>query len=196
MQPEADTIPEQYRSWLGTITREKTIPELKKFVNAGGSIITIGSGTSIAPLLGVPITSALVEMGANGKPRPLPQEKFYVPGSILRMNVNTSDPLAFGLPAQVDVDFDSSPAFRIAPGINDAKTSVVGWYSGPKVLRSGWAWGQQYLDGSTAILDDSIGAGKVFVFGPEIAFRGQAHGTYKFLFNSLYLGSASTAPLN
>jgi hypothetical protein len=196
MQPAAETIPEQYRGWLGIITREKTIPELKKFVNAGGSIVTIGSGTTIAPLLGVPITSALVEMGANGKPRPLPQEKFYIPGSILRMNVNTSDPLAFGLPAQVDVDFDSSPAFRIAPGVNDAKTSVVGWYSGPKVLRSGWAWGQQYLDGSTAILDDSIGAGKVFVFGPEIAFRGQAHGTYKFLFNSLYLGSASSAPLN
>lgn len=195
MQPSADVIPEQYRSWLGSITREKTIPQLKKFVEAGGSIVTIGSGTSIAALLGVPVTSALVEMGPNGKLRALPQEKFYVPGSILRMEVNTADPLAYGLPAQVNVDFDSSPAFRIAPGSNDASASVVGWYSGPQLLRSGWAWGQQYLDGATAILDDSIGAGKVFVFGPEIAFRGQAHGTYKFLFNSLYLGSASTVLL-
>jgi hypothetical protein len=99
------------------------------------------------------------------------------------------------MPAQVDVDFNSSPTFRIKPGMNDASASVVGWFSGPKVLRSGWAWGQQYLDGSTAVLEDSIGAGKVFVFGPEIAFRGQAHGTYKFLFNSLYLGSASATSL-
>lgn len=155
---------------------------------AGGSIVTIGSGTSIGPLLGVPATSALVEMGPNGKPGPLPQEKFYVPGFILRMEVNSADPLAYALPAQVNVDFDNSPAFRIAPGKNDASAWVVGWYSEPKLLGSGWTWGQQYLDGSTAILDDSIGAGKVFVFGPEIAFRGQAQGTYKFLFSSLCLG--------
>ncbi|HVZ83346.1 MAG TPA: M14 metallopeptidase family protein [Terracidiphilus sp.] len=194
-QPEPDEIPEQYRSWLGVITKEKTIPALKQFVEDGGSVVTIGSGTSIAPLLGVPMTSALVDVGKNGKVEPLSHDKFYVPGSILQMTVNTEDPLAYGLPAKVDVDFDSSPAFRIRPSADDAATSTVGWYQGSKLLRSGWAWGQQYLNGATAILDETMGAGKVYVFGPEITFRGQSHGTYKFLFNSLYLGSANPVDL-
>ncbi len=64
------------------------------------------------------------------------------------------------------------------------------------MLRSGWAWGQQYLDGATAILEDQIGPGKVYLFGPEIAFRGQPHGTYKFLFNSLYLNSAESVTMH
>jgi len=195
-QPAPEEIPEEYRSWLGEITQEKTIPQLKEFLKSGGSIVTVGSGTSIAPLLGVPVESALVEMGKDGKFVPLPHEKFYVPGSILRMTVNTTDPLAYGLPEKVDVDFDSSPAFRIKPAAGDTSTATVGWFQGTKVLRSGWAWGQQYLDGATAILEDQIGPGKVYLFGPEIAFRGQPHGTYKFLFNSLYLNSAESVTMH
>ncbi len=108
-QPAPEEIPEEYRSWLGEITQEKTIPQLKEFLKSGGSIVTVGSGTSIAPLLGVPVESALVEMGKDGKFVPLPHEKFYVPGSILRMTVNTTDPLAYGLPEKVDVDFELEP---------------------------------------------------------------------------------------
>jgi hypothetical protein len=195
-QPAPEEIPEEYRSWLGAITPEKTIPQLKEFLKGGGSIVTVGSGSSIAPLLGVPVESALVEMGKDGKFVPLPREQFYVPGSILRMTVNTEDPLAYGLPEKVDVDFDSSPAFRIKPAAGDQSTTAVGWFQGTKVLRSGWAWGQQYLDGATAILEDQIGPGKVYLFGPEITFRGQPHGTYKFLFNSLYLNSAESVDMH
>jgi hypothetical protein len=57
------------------------------------------------------------------------------------------------------------------------------------VAYSGWAWGQKALDGATVIAEGSIGEGKVVVFGPEVAFRGQAHGTFKLLFNALYYGS-------
>jgi hypothetical protein len=63
------------------------------------------------------------------------------------------------------------------------------------VLESGWAWGQQYLDGGTAAAVAPIGEGKVFVYGPAVAFRGQAHGTFKLLFNGLYYGSATPGTL-
>lgn len=194
-QPSADSIPEEYRSWLGTITADKTIPQLKDFVNAGGSIVTIGSSTSMADLLGVPVNNYLTEMGPNGKPRPLPSEKFYIPGSLMKITINNNDPLAYGMPKTVDVDFDRAPVFRMDPDAQLKHAAPVAWFSGPKTLQSGWAWGQQYLDGGTAIVDSSVGAGKVFVFGPEIAFRGQEQGTYKLLFNSLYYGSAALADL-
>ena len=191
-QPEPETIPAEYRGWLGRITLEKTLPQLKKFVESGGSIVTVGSSTSMAELLGMPVKNYLTEKGPDGIDRPLPQEKFYVPGSLLRVRVDNTNPLAYGMPDTADVVFDSSPAFRLAP---DSKVARVAWFDGPQVLASGWAWGQQYLDGATAVAETPIGEGKVVVLGPEVAFRGQSHGTFKFLFNSVYYGSAKSGIL-
>jgi hypothetical protein len=70
----------------------------------------------------------------------------------------------------------------------------VAWFASTTPLRSGWAWGQAYLDAGVAILEAAIGKGKVFLYGPEITFRGQPHGTFKFLFNGIYYGSAT--PVN
>jgi hypothetical protein len=72
-------------------------------------------------------------------------------------------------------------------------TSPVAWFSGPEPLDSGWAWGQQYLDGGTAVAEATVGEGKVMMLGPEVAFRGQPHATFKLLFNGLYYGSAKAA---
>ena len=140
----------------------------------------------MAALLGVPVESSLVEGG-----KPLTAEKFYIPGSLLKARVDTSSPLAFGMPEQTDVFFDNSPVFKLGAGVNP-----VVRYSGKDVLDSGWAWGQKYLDGGVAIADGKVGEGKVVLLGPEVAFRGQSHGTFKFLFNALYYGSAKPAVLN
>jgi hypothetical protein len=134
-------------------------------------------------------------MGADGKEHPLPRDKFYVPGSLLRMNIDNTNPLAYGMPKQVDVFYDNNPVFRMEPTAQMQKTSPVGWFQGSQVLDSGWAWGQQYLDGGTAVAEASLGEGKVVLLGPEVNFRDQPHGTFKLLFNGLYFGSAKPAPL-
>jgi len=67
----------------------------------------------------------------------------------------------------------------------------VAWFASAKPLRSGWAWGQQYLDKGVGIIDASVGKGRVFLFAPEILFRAQPHGTFKFLFNGIYLSVAT-----
>jgi len=184
-QPEADKIPEQYRGMLGSITESKTIPALKKFVESGGSIIAIGSATRMAKIMGVPIGSYLDQIGPDGKEHPLAREKYYIPGSLLKMDVDTQNPLAYGMPDSVDVFFDNSPVFRLLPSAPEKRSTPVGWFSTPKPLVSGWAWGQQYLDGGTAVAEASLGEGKIFLFGPEITFRGQPHATFKFLFNAI-----------
>jgi hypothetical protein len=191
--PGPGSIPEEYRGRVGRITEDKTVPQLKKFVESGGSIVTIGSSTSVAERFGVPVKNYLTEKGPDGKDRPLPREKFYIPGSLLRTDVDNTNPLAYGMPAQVDVFFDSSPVFRLEPDSELKHTSAVAWFSGPEVLDSGWAWGQQYLDGGTAVAEASVGEGKVVLLGPEVNFRDQPHGTYKLLFNGLYYGSAKAA---
>ena len=113
-----------------------------------------------------------------------------IPGSLMAVNVDNTNPLAYGMPSKVDVVFDNSPVFRLEPTAEMKKTSAVAWFSGPEPLRSGWAWGQQYLDGGTAVAEATVGEGKVVLLGPEVNFRDQPHGTYKFLFNGLYYGSA------
>jgi hypothetical protein len=193
--PDPASVPEEYRASIGRVTEAKTIPQLRQFLDAGGSIVTIGSSTGMAAPLGVPVKNYLTEMAPNGHERPLPRDKFFIPGSLLKATVDNTDPLAFGMPKQVDVFFDSSPVFRLDPSASLKHTLPVLWYSGPEVLDSGWAWGQQYLDGGTAAAEATVGEGKVVLLGPEVNFRDQPHATYKLLFNGLYYGSAQPESL-
>jgi len=66
----------------------------------------------------------------------------------------------------------------------------VAWFPNATPLRSGWAWGQGYLENTVSVAEAPVGEGKIFLLGAEAAFRGQPHGTYKLLFNSIYFGSA------
>jgi hypothetical protein len=189
-------VPDEYSAMRGRISEETTVPQLKKFVELGGTIVTIGnSSDAAAEAFGLPVKNYLTEMGPDGRERNLPNDKFYVPGSLLRMNVDNTNPLAYGMPKQVDVFFDNSPVFKLEPTVELQHTSPVGWFSGKQVLDSGWVWGQQYLDGGTAVAEATVGEGKVVLLGPEVNFRDQPHGTYKLLFNGLYYGNAKDVVL-
>jgi len=196
-QPAPETVPAEFRPWLGRVTVAKTVPQLKAFVEAGGTLIAIGSSTSVARHFGLPLADALVERTAAGD-RPLPRDKFYVPGSILRASVDDRHPLAWGLDREVDVFFDHSPVLRLQADAPLAGVKVVAWYASASPLRSGWAWGQHYLKDGIAVAEAPLGRGRVFLYGPEITFRSQPHGTYKFLFNGIYYGpiaSGAAAPV-
>ena len=190
-----ENTPAEYQPLLGRITRDKTIPQIRKFIEGGGSVVTVGSGTNVGEMLGLPVRDHLAEKGPDGKDRPLPREKFYIPGSLIHAQIDNTQPLGYGMPKQVDVMFDSSPVFRLAPDAQQRHVSAVGWYSGQETLSSGWAWGQQYLDGGVAVAEASLGEGKVVLLGPEVTFRGQPHATFKLLFNGLYYGSAKSVML-
>jgi Zinc carboxypeptidase len=192
--PNAANVPEEYRNQIGNITADKTIPQLQKFVENGGTIIAIGSGTAIAYHFHLPLTNDLIEPQPNGPDRRLGSDKFFVPGSILQVAVDAANPLAFGVGSTVDVFFDNSPVFRLQPDAGFKGVTPVAWFDSPTPLRSGWAWGQDYLEGGVAMADATVGKGKVFLLGPEVTFRGQPHGTFKFLFNGIYYGSA--VPVN
>jgi hypothetical protein len=183
-QPEPKNLPEEYRGLPGSVTADVTIPHLKEFLKEGGTILTIGSSTSLAGHLGLPLGDHLVTKDAEGKERPLGRDKFYVPGSLLRVRVDAQSPLAWGVGDEVDVMFASNPVFKLPTG--DAKgLKRVAWYDGKMPLRSGWAWGQEHLDGGVAVVEAEVGKGKLVLCGPQILFRGQPHGTFKFLFNAI-----------
>ncbi|MFH1573790.1 MAG: M14 metallopeptidase family protein [Acidobacteriota bacterium] len=182
-QPAPETIPEQWRDRLGAVTEGRTIPELRRFLESGGAILAIGSSTNLAYHLKLPMANALVDRSTR---QPLKPEQFYIPGSILQARVDNSHPLAYGMAERVDVYFDESPVFQL----NGPALKRVAWFDSDQPLRSDWAWQQQYLAGGTAVVEASVGGGKLFLYGPSITFRGQPHGTFKFLFNGIYYGTA------
>jgi hypothetical protein len=66
----------------------------------------------------------------------------------------------------------------------------VAWFDAGDPVRSGWTWGASYLKQAVAVAEARVGAGTLVMCGPLVAFRAHPHGTFKFLFNGLYYGSA------
>jgi hypothetical protein len=182
-----EDVPAEYRDRSGRITPGKSIPELKKFMEQGGTVITIGTSTNLAFHLKLPVRDALVEMN-NGQMTSLPPEKFFIPGSIMQVAVDSTLEISYGMSSKSDVFFDSSPVFKIAPeAISAGIIKPIAWFATNKTLRSGWAWGQEYLQDGVAAFTAKVGSGTLVAFGPEVTFRGQTQGNYKWLFNEFYL---------
>jgi hypothetical protein len=178
------TIPAEYQARLGKLTSAKSLPQLKTFVQNGGTLITVGRGANFAYELGLPINNAIVDSAG----KPLPRSKFYIPGSVLGAALDTTSAIAWGMKSRVDLFFDSSPAFRLTPEADSRGIKRVAWFDSGAPLRSGWAWGQKALEGSSAIVTAPLGKGSVILYGPEVYFRSQSHGSFPLLFNGIYYG--------
>jgi len=194
--PDPQTIPAEYQNRIGRITAEKTIPQLLQFIKDGGTVLTIGSSTNLAYHAGLPIANALTEKLDDGTERPLPRTKLFVPGSVLRVLVDNTNPLAYGIPEKLDVNFNNSPVFKLLPEASLKGARPVAWFDNKDPLRSGWAWGKHHLHGGIAVIEADMGKGKLFLFGPEITRRAQPHGTFKFLFNGIYYGGSTSTKLD
>jgi hypothetical protein len=184
--PKAEDVPVEFQPWVGRVTIAKSVPMLKKFLEAGGNIVTIGTSTNLAYHLGLPVKNQLVEPGKDGKDKPLPGTKYYIPGSLLKVSLDTTQPSNWGMTEENDVYFDRSPVFKLEAGAADKGIKPLAWFSTATPLHSGWAWGQAYLKDGVAAFVAPVGAGKLYAFGPEITFRGQSHSTFKMVFNDLY----------
>jgi hypothetical protein len=179
--PDVNDVPQEYRSQVGRVSADVTIPQLRQFIEAGGTVIAIGdSATNLAAALKLPVEDHLMENGA-----PLTRARYFVPGSILSGKVDVTEPIAAGMGPRTDFFFDNSPVFRLGPGAAAAGVRTIAAFDSPTPLRSGWAWGQKYLDGGVIAIDAPVGQGRVLLFGPEILQRAQPHGTFKLLFNGI-----------
>jgi hypothetical protein len=178
---EPPNLPAEYRGQFGRITPDATIPKLREFITNGGTVMAIGSSAAnLATALNLPVENALVANGAA-----LPRTKFYVPGSVLQVRVDTRHPPGAGLTENTDVCFDDSPEFKLGAGAAAQGVKPIAWYESRNSLRSGWAWGAGYLEGGLAAVEVPLGKGKGLLYGPEILQRAQPHGSFKFLFSGL-----------
>ncbi len=183
MNFKPESIPEEFRDRLGTVTSDTTIPAIKKFIEEGGTVLAIGSSTNLAYHLALPLSNHMTD----SKGLPLPREQYYIPASVMQLKVDNTQPIAFGLSDRVDMIFEESPVFRLNPESVKNGITPIACFDSDRALRSGWAWGQDRLYGGVAAAEAKMGKGNLYLFGPEFLFRGQTHGAFKFLFNGIYL---------
>ena len=153
-------------------------------------MVTVGTSTSLGFHAGLPIRDHMVD--ANG--RSWSREEYFTPGSVHDIKVEHVSPVTHGLGERVDVLHSHSPVFDVEEGAQGVK--ILARYDTEHPLKSGWAWGQEKLQGGASMLEADYGTGKLFLFGPKITFRGQSHGTFKLLFNGMYYGTAERRPVS
>ena len=147
---------------------------LRAFLKDGGRLVFLGASCDYAiESLGLPVKNVL-----KGRP----SSEFYAPGSLLRANVDTKIGLAAGAPETVSVYVDQPAAFE-----STATTGVqqIVRYATPGPLESGWLLGPERLEGKGAMVAVGVEKGTVVLFGFRPQHRGQTHGTFRLLFNTL-----------
>ncbi len=184
------SLPDSLRERVGTLSAAASVPMLEEFIGNGGAVIAIGSSTALGTELGLPLTSYMV--GDDGQP--LSRDDYFTPGSIHNIRVEHGSPITHGLGERLHVLHSHSPVYAIEEGAGRLRR--LAWYDTPEPLVSGWAWGQERLQGGTSMIEADLGAGKLFLFGPKITFRAQAHGTFPLLFNGIHYGAAERRPVS
>ena len=176
----AGTVPGQYAGGIG----EEGAQALRDFVTAGGTLVTLGNAASFAiEQFNLPVVSALAG---------LRQDQFFCSGSLLRVEISDpKHPLVAGLPLMPAVMFERNQAFDTRPAFRGKV--LASYVKDRNPLVSGYLLGADAIQGKAAALDANYGSGHIVILGFRPQWRGQSHGTYKFLFNALYY-NPSMAP--
>jgi glutamine amidotransferase-like uncharacterized protein len=112
---------------------------------------------------------------------------YSLPGTMVNLKVDASQPLGFGMPESCAGYYTSGPVFATSvPGAGVDRTVVARFPEyADQVVASGWAAGMQNVAGRAAVVETSLGKGKVVLFGPQVENRGQTLVTFKLLFNAI-----------
>jgi len=170
---------------------------LESFVREGGTLITFDASTELPvqffPLPVRPLLRAAAEGPAGSEP---PSSGYYCPGSLLRINVDTAHPLAFGMPKDAIAFSSGGQAWDITlvkeHNTGEREVRSVARYATSNLLASGWVSGESAVLGKHILLDARHGKGRVVLFGFRPQFRAQPAGTFKFLLNAIYVASAKS----
>lgn len=112
----------------------------------------------------------------------LPTTDFYIPGSILRLELEAESEITEGMRDEVAAWYwRSSMAYDVA----DPRARVVARYGSGDPLLSGWVMGGEHVAGRPAIVEATIGRGSVVLFGFQPNYRAQTLATWPLLFNAL-----------
>jgi hypothetical protein len=166
------SVPSEYTGGLGP----SGTAALRAFVQDGGTLLCLAQASSLAlQLFDLPVRDVAKD-----------DAQVFVPGSIVKLTLDTSQPLAFGMPAETAGFFSFSSAFELTASASAAKVETVARYATQDLLISGWLEGERAIAGKAAVVRVSVGTGHVVLFGFPVQHRAQSLATFRLLFNALF----------
>ncbi len=177
-----EPLPPKYAGGIG----KDGVENLKAFVEQGGTLICLSESCEL-PLMdfNLPVRSTVSR---------LRRDDYSLPGTLVNLVVDPTDPVGYGMPSEAVAWYSNGPVFATSiPGAGVGRSVVARFPQyADQIVASGWADGTEHMTGRAAIVTAQLGKGRVVLFGPRVQHRGQTVGTYKLLFNAIYLGGMST----
>ncbi len=172
------TIRPEYRGGIG----EEGLEALRQFVREGGTLITLGAASDLA-IDKFPIPVKNLKRG-------LTREQHFAPGTILKIQVDASQPVGYGMPEETYGFYNNSPFFALTEGFSSQRASIVARYPNSDVVGSGWLKGEEIMTGRGAVVTIEMNPGRIILFGLRPQHRAQTQATFPMLFNAIYLASS------
>jgi hypothetical protein len=186
---KAGAMPPEYTGGLGPAS----VKALREFVEQGGTLICLNRASSFAiEQFKLPLRDVVADVS---------EKEFFVPGSILRIELDTENPIARGMPKESIAWVEDSPVFEVvqserggSPNVREGSSGMLAGASVRVVARyptdrspllSGWLLGEKRIRGKAALVEVTVGKGRIILFGFRPQYRGQSLATYPLLFNAI-----------
>ena len=185
------TVPSLYAGGIGN----PGLAALRDFVNGGGTLITLNASAELAlTQFKVPLTNAAAKLSSM---------EFFCPSALLKVELDATHPIAYGMGDTAIIMFNESPVFTLNKekgGTAEQESApsdlkIVARYPDSNPFMSGFLKGENVFHRRPALVEAGYGKGKIIIFGFRPQNRAQTQGTFMLLFNSLYYGPA-VAPSN
>jgi len=184
-----EEFPPEYAGGIG----KEGLHALRDFVDKGGTLITLANASDViyGEEFNLPVRNALASPSATAGRAATSTSDFNIPGSLLRVYLDTNHPVAAGMPHEIAAFVDSPIAFQTSAPPPDTQRSVIAWYpdDAKDILVSGYAHGAERLQRKAAAVAFTRGKGKIVMFGFRVQHRAQTEGTFQLLFNAIFWGA-------
>ena len=175
MAAMSKNMPPEYRSGLG----DKGAAAIREFVEQGGRLLAMeGSSDYAIKVLGLPVRNILDKVS---------RDEFNDLGSTLRVTVDPKHPMGYGMPAEALILHWNGPVFEVTDRFHANEYPIIVRFQQDNLLKSGYLCGEDKIVGRAACLQAPCGKGEAILYGFAPSKRAQTHGTFKLLFNGLYL---------
>ena len=114
--------------------------------------------------------------------REAPPDAFVIPGSILRIDLDPTQPLAYGMPSRTAGFFNMGAAYEI---LSPGQVTTAARYAATDLLVSGLLEGENLIAGRPAVVQVPVGTGRIVLLGFSVQHRAQSLATFRLLFNAI-----------
>jgi hypothetical protein len=174
MKRRIESVPPEYISGF----EQEGIDALRMFVEQGGTLLTFGQAGDL-PMkeFKVPVLNVVEDVSSK---------KFWSPGSTLKMDIDNTNPLAYGMPELgLGLFVGNNDVYQVIPTAKNDNVERIATYVDRDIMQSGWLLGEEVIAEKAAIVSVKMKMGKVVMIGFRPQHRVQTHGTFKFVFNAL-----------